>query len=220
MVRLGDGHFATVVEQIPGEQVVWEGGADRRGRWIPYARVGFIGLLFLAVIVWFFGLLFLLPTPSNPPRGRLTTEVKDQSRSVNAQVARESVPRSWSPLLMLLGSGLLMLAISIVVEAKLSNRNAWYVVTNERICVQSGVLGRYLTILDIDKVLSVRVSASWLERRLGLQSIEFLHAGNRITTSGRMMARDQVVMAFVPAHDRLVTDLVNSWLPRDNARLR
>jgi hypothetical protein len=91
-------------------------------------------------------------------------------------------------------------------------------VTNERICIQSGALARCLTILDLDKVLSVRVSASWLERRCGLQSIEFLHAGNRLTTSGRIAARDQVVMAFVPARGLLASDLVNSWLPRDNAR--
>ncbi len=92
--------------------------------------------------------------------------------------------------------------------------------TSERICVQTGVLGRHLTILDLDKVLSVRVSASWLERRRGLQTIEFLHAGSRVSTSRRTSPRDQVVMAFVPAHGRLVTDLVNSWLPRDNARPR
>jgi hypothetical protein len=217
MARLGDGHFAAIVEQLPGESVVWEGGPDRRGRWIPYARVGFVGLLVLTVVAWFVGLLLLLPTPSRSPAGQ-TADAAASARADTREEA-EASPSSWSPLLVLLGSGLLVLAISNVVEARLASRNAWYVVTSERICIQSGVLGRNLTILDIDKVLSVKVSASWLERRYDLLSIEFLHAGTRATTSGRIAARGEVVMAFVPAQERLVTHAVNSWLPRDNIRV-
>jgi len=216
MARLGDGHFATVVEALPGEQVVWEGGPDRRGQWIPYARVAFASLVILTVVAWFLGLLVLVPTPRRAAADRRPAE--EAPTSVDAPEASDRRPHSWSPLFVLLGSGLVVLVASSVVETRLANRNGWYVVTSERICVQSGVLGRQLAILDLDKVLSVRVSASWLERRRGLLSIEFLHAGRRPLTSGRIVARDEVVMAFVPAHERLVTDVVNAWLPRDNTR--
>ena len=194
MQRLGDGHFETIVEQLPGERVLWEGGADRRGRWIPHARVGFVTLVVGTTLVWFFGLLFLLPTPSRPRRPSTPTAATaaPSTHSDGVRQAREAKPHSWLPLLVLFGSGLLVLAITVVVEATLANQNAWYVVTNERVCIQSGVLSRLLTILDLDKVLSVRVSASWLERRRGLQSIEFLHAGNRLTASGRPLASDQL----------------------------
>jgi uncharacterized membrane protein YdbT with pleckstrin-like domain len=118
--------------------------------------------------------------------------------------------------MVLLGVLSLLVIISVLTEAWLFYRSAWYVVTNERVCIQNGALTRYLTVVDLDKVLSIQISTSWLERQFGLQSIEFVHGGVRVFTSTRSIVRDPLVMAFVPAAGTLTTDLLNSWLPRDN----
>ena len=66
-----------------------------------------------------------------------------------------------------------------------------------------GALGRCLTIIDIDKVLSVQVSTSWLERTCGLQSIELVHGGMKLFVQYRWLAHDPFTMALSPPRVRL-----------------
>ena len=220
MSTLGEGHFRTKLEALPGERVVWEGGTDRRGILIRCARALGLILIPVSLLALFVLPLLLLPSPSRSEGKRLAPPSADTQTAPDTTNPRPA-PRRILPLVFILSPiwlGLLLLVGTVVVESALSNRNAWYVVTSERLCIQSGAVTTCLTIMDLDKVLSVQVTASWLERRWGLQSIEFLHAGARVPTNVFQAARDRIVMAFVPSAGQLVGDLANAWLPRDNQR--
>ena len=213
-MSLGEGHFCAVVQPLPNEQVLWEGGPDPRATAIRLVHFGVLLAIPVVFLVWFFSMLALLPTPSGTRRARQSVD----QQAVHEARATEGEPRrSWMPVMGLLAGGVFVLAAGVVLEARLWHRNAWYVITTERVCVQSGALARSLTLLDLDKLLLVQVTDSWLERRLGLQSIEFLHAAVRASANGRGLSRERVAIECVSSAGEVVSNLVNSWLPRDNA---
>jgi len=220
MASLGEGHFCTTIETLPGESILWEDGPAKRGYVLNGARAV---LLIVVLILLLVGAIALLESSDRKgPASNATAAETAQEAPAPTTPAQEAGAtltnntKGQSKFLGLLVIGLLALVAIAVAEACLSWRNSWYVVTNERICIQAGVLTKCLKVIDIDKILSVQVSTSWLERRAGLQSIELLHAGMRLLTSNRTLVRDRLVMTFVPAGGSLVSDLLNSWLPRDN----
>jgi membrane protein YdbS with pleckstrin-like domain len=91
----------------------------------------------------------------------------------------------------------------------------WYVITSERICIQSGVFARTIVTLDLDKILSLKATSGWLERRLGLQNIEFVHGGASELRS-RSPWNNPYVMCCLDESEGVLSRLSNEWLPRDN----
>jgi hypothetical protein len=217
MGRLGEGHFSTPITPLAGEAVLWEGGAGKRARLVRGVRVGLVFAVPLLLMLFFCGMFLLVDDVA--PRSPSTSVVHDQPPDVSPERSKELAARHQTVrvmAVMLCGGLSLLLVAGIILEAALACRNAWYVVTNERICIQTGALGRCLTIIDIDKVLSVQVSTSWFERMCGLQSIELVHGGVKLFVQYRWLAHDPFTMALVPAAGTLASDLVNSWLPRDD----
>jgi hypothetical protein len=224
MTTLGEGHFSTPITPLAGEIVLWAGGAGRYGRLVRSARVGSLFAIPVLFMLGFCGLFLLVPPSDNvAPKAPSTSAAPDSRPAAPPARSEEIAARRQTVRLVaatLLGGLALLVIGAVFLEATLVCRNAWYVVTNERICIQTGALSRCLTVIDLDKVLSVQVSSSWLERMCGLQSIELVHGGMKLFAQYRWLVQDPFVMALVPTAGSLASDLVNSWLPRDDRARR
>lgn len=203
MTVLGEGHFGTRLETLAGEEVLWEGGPSRHATLIHTARFALAVCSLSLVFGLILTLTLLLPRPVRPP----------QADAPRAIAMRAPIAPVW-PLgtLGVVGCGVASL---VVASLRARRRNAWYVVTSERVCIQTGAFTRVLSVIDLDKVVSVRVSCSWLERRLGLQTIDLHYAGQ---IQRPPYQADPHTLAFIGQELPLVSALVNRWLPRDNKR--
>jgi uncharacterized membrane protein YdbT with pleckstrin-like domain len=94
-----------------------------------------------------------------------------------------------------------------------------YMVTTERILFFTGWLNKSALTLDMDKVISVKASSSWLERLYGLYSIEIAHAGNNMMSlRNPWFAFNPYSLVGIPLSETLNDTITNHWLPRDNKR--
>jgi hypothetical protein len=243
MTPLGHGHFDAPLEPLPGETVLWEGGAAPAGLWIRIARVLSVPLAFLLLYALVVGSFFLLmPTggdeiPATPPAARAVAKDADQANpttkakaTTQAKFATQGAPAAKAPVrrtrlyppkqVAAALTWFTLIGVIGIGYARLRMRNAWYVVTSERVCVQSGALTRSLCVIDLDKILSVEVSSSFLERRFGLQSIQFVHAGGKNPNPYNLQwaLGDAYSMVFVRTDGNLASRLLNQWLPRDDHR--
>lgn len=72
----------------------------------------------------------------------------------------------------LTGLGVLLLALQVSWNV-LSYEARWYAVTERRLMVVGGVLGRFSTEMPLDSVRAIVVVRPWLERALGVGSVGF-----------------------------------------------
>ena len=85
----------------------------------------------------------------------------------------------------------------------------WYAITNERVCIQQGLLEKRIVTIDLDKTISIKISQSIVERILGLNSIQF---NNNVY--GRIQSPN--ILKYLDVNDQVSSSLINEWLPRDN----
>jgi len=220
MNTLGSGHILVNMDCRPGETVLWEGGASRGGTVIRLARMAVFPFLLLVFYAILLGPMLLM-LPQDRPRQRSAAQTQSTHNTPNPSEAEQhpSIPPAYPVIALTLAGVFLSFAIGLpILVAVLQSRNAWYILTSERVCFQSGAFTRSLSILDLDKVLSIEVSSSLLERWFSLQSIEFLHAGGKVMGRGAFpwQSGEKYLMAFLPLEGHLVSDLLNTWLPRDN----
>lgn len=101
-------------------------------------------------------------------------------------------------------------------------RSADYLITTERICIQTGLINKQLVIIDFDKVISFQATASWMERLFGLHSIGIIHAGSggiqRPTAFWMTLGISPNVMTGLPVEAGVFSKMNNEWLPRDNRK--
>lgn len=184
------------VDILPGEGLVWEGPPSPRG----ILAVGLSSLLqasLIALLLFLlFGFAFFAET-----------------------AAAEEGPGAglfWGAMAIVavvLGA----LTLISVVWCWLRNRGAWYVVTTERICIQTGALQKTIVSIDLDKIISVKATQGLAQRLFSLQSIELTHAGWP-GTPGKAVWFNPYELQNLPVSDGLYGRLVNQWLPRDNRR--
>ena len=235
MTLLGHGHFDTPLETLPDETVLWEGGAAPAATWIRLARLIAAPLVLLALYAAVMvGLFLLVPSGAGRDAAPASAETtaspgpaKDlaKPRVATARPPGASAPVEATPLYprrQVLTATVYfgVLALVVFVYSRMQTRNAHYVVTSERVCVQSGAITRVLCVIDLDKILSVEITSSWLERRFGLQSLQFVHAGGK-NANPYNFARlfgDPYAMTFVKTDGALASKLLNHWLPRDDRR--
>lgn len=215
-MNLGEGHFGVRIEALPGERVLFEGGPSRHGMTIRLARA-FAPLAFLAAI---FLSAFIMSTVSPDPPPRATAAPSANTSAPVGAPAATAPPRQASravvlTFVLLTVTGCLGLCAMVAAAVILQGRHGWVVVTSERLCIQSGGFTRGVAVIDLDKVLSVEVSASILERRFGLQSLRIVHAGGAPQATAFRLHEPNLI-SFVPVEAQLVTRLLNEWLPRDN----
>ena len=99
-------------------------------------------------------------------------------------------------------------------------RCAEYLITTERICIQTGWINKQLVIIDFDKVISFQATASWMERLFGLHSIGIIHAGSggvqRPTAFWMTLGISPNAMTGLPIEEDVFSKMNKEWLPRDN----
>jgi hypothetical protein len=234
MTPLGHGHFEAPLDPLPNERVLWEGGAGFSGVWIRIARVMAVPVATLAVVAFLWGgpWLFQRDVPAATPATKSASASAAANAGTPERACRKvpaevppcpaSVPEG--PRKTINGPALLAYYVVPMLLATfaygwLANRNAWYVVTTERICIQTGLVTRALNVFDLDRVLAVEASSSLLERWAGVQTIQFLQGGARTHQDlwwRQFFGAD--AMAFVPTQAQLLSHLLNEWLPRDGVR--
>lgn len=222
-------HLLTTIRPLPGETVLWEGPPATSGHTV----VGLQALAALLLASVLFVPIASVMTYVSRIDASSRQQRADQSQ-VSASGAEPHEPRrspdsrgapGWLlPLIFTSALGMAagvfsMLAFFAKVLSLVRLRSAWYVVTSERICIQTGWLHLSLVTVDLDKVVSLRASSSWLERRFQLHSIEVVHAGSR-TAPGlpRALMSDAYTISHVPLSLDILGTAANAWLPRDNRR--
>jgi len=192
--------------------VLWEGGASSRGAIIRalhlFLLIGFVAAWFVAIA--------MLPRGQTRQRNQACDSAAPAAETVTKEVDHSGRNRA----LAVIGGVVALLTAAAYADSLARMRNAWYVITTERICIQGGGVGRYLAVLDLDKVVSVQAVASPLQRMWGLQSIYFSQAGATVfvRNDSRTVSYNPYVVAFIPSDSDLLSRLLNEWLPRDNRR--
>lgn len=236
MATIGHKHFLDNIEALPGETVVWEGGASKTGiivqiLWMTAA---------LVLIVGMFGFLSSIPEIFYTENPDSVAQEDTGIQKDNAATEKETAPESAAdetktgasvgavdknhPYILNTGRVYRMIAVFIplivllmVVSAWYRVRHYWFVVTTERICIQSGIFTRKLATLDIDKVVSVVSTHTPIDRLFRVHSVEVIHAGvNAMGPNNGLILFNPYKMSYVPVSTNLVGQLLNNWLPRDN----
>ena len=227
MTQLGNGHLAFPLEPLPGEKVLWQGQAAPTTTLVRSAQlVSAIMLVVLFYLALVAGMFMIFPSrgddaPAAAPAAANESAVAAPKPAPPPVVdARKAQQIAQSNARMRLAGFALFATMAAIALwlAWLQARNARYLVTSERICVQTGALTQALCVIDLDKILSVQVTRSFLERRFGLQTIRFVHAGGEDATRGRLkwLYGDPYAMAYMRTDPALVSNLLNHWLPRDD----
>jgi hypothetical protein len=216
---LAPSRFRFRVDLMPDEKVLWEGGAQRQMVWAQALKVAGSTLLLAAMMGAF--LLYALSG---------VAPVDGGAESLADPALREKIERSEADFIethrrirttIWRAASLAVIAFGIVsaFEAWLRWRKAWYVVTTERVCIQTGGFGTTLTTVDLDRIVSVQARASFIDKPFGLQDIELVHSGvpHVVNPSGLRM-RNPYALVGIAKDDALLTHLVSEWLPRDGRR--
>ncbi len=218
-------HFMAPLELLPGESVLWQG---------PPAPGALRVLLLQSLMLLVLAVVLLAPftwitsqiddrTPAH------ASQPTDTATSPHAPSQRASRPSGlgWLfPLVFLaafatVGGIFSALSFVFLLATLIRVPRSWYLLTTERVCIQSGWLTRSLVTVDLDKVISLRASSSWLQRRFRLHSIEVIHAGSRAAAPqagfpASAFSSHAYTIAFVSLDSEILSVLSKAWLPRDN----
>ena len=196
---------------IPEEKVLWSGRPPSHAAVANVFRLPvFIMILLLYALIFAF-VFEMIPDKASRPSDAAALEQTDGDVSAPADPAPTDERHFSMVLLYALLSGILVTWILIAIGISRSRR---YLVTNQRLCIQSGLLWRSQSIADLDKIVSVNINHSPAQRLLGLCSIELtLPGANFINRSSFQLP---FTMHDVPADSEVIGLLLNTWLPRDN----
>jgi hypothetical protein len=201
------------LELLPGERVHAEMQASGKGITVRLAQFLVVPLLLFAM----FGGFFVIPQPPNPHPEPVAGKQLDPAAIERAKEHEAAVDLWQGRILVWLGTGLGAMAALGLADQWLRVRNARYLITSERVAIQGGGFTRTLIVLDLDRILSVHASATWLERRFGLINIELRQAGVTVVPNGFrwVTTGGWNVLAFLDASSPVLSQLLNHWLPRD-----
>ncbi|MCB1615497.1 MAG: PH domain-containing protein [Pseudomonadales bacterium] len=236
---LADTRFLKDIRLTENEHIVWQGGADRSGITIELLR----GVLSLIVIVAFFTFFFhfdeLLfidnPEYTPPAKEQTQTSLQNKTQSKNtdgetikvatekakpaSNAAKNTIPAIIpnTPFLWLMGISVsLAIVFGGAIMAWLKIRNYWFVVTSERVCIQSGIINIQVVTIDLDKIVSIIVAHSFWDRLFNTHSIEVIHPGGKSVQPNGLNIFNPYRIQYVSNSQQLPTELLSHWLPRDN----
>lgn len=224
MSTLGAKHFLDKLEKLPGEVIVWEGGSSLRG--VAVQLIYFVTVFALVLSIFFVaqGLprLLVMENPSYVEPAKELDSAEDEEDAKNQVSKQAVVPQTilnFALIRILLWVSVFCVFGLAIAGMYLRVKNHWMVVTNERICIQSGTLSRQTVTIDIDKVVSVISSHSPLDRMFGVHAVEILHGGSQpLRVQKGLVFTNPYKINYVPVSVGLAGRLVNNWLPRDNRK--
>lgn len=217
---LAPSRFRFRIDLMPDERVLWEGGADRRMVWAQAVKVTGTTLLMAVILggMLFWALSDVVPAPSGAD-ALADPVLRAKAARAEADYA-ETMHRLTTNTWRIGVTAILAFGFVGGFEAWLRWRRAWYVVTTERVCIQTGGLGTTLTTVDLDRVVSVQANTSFIDKPFGLHDIELVHAGVPFVANpnGLRFLRNPYALVGLARSDALLTHLVSEWLPRDGRR--
>ena len=205
------------LELLPGEVLHVECGASRKGFVVRLLQFLAIPLLFAVLMA---GLELAPEIPAAEETRPAAASAPDAPKAAPADPAkakarREAIEANSRHILGWFGGVLFALAVAALANLWLAIRNARYWVTSERVAIRGGGFSQSVLVLDLDKIIAVEASATWLERRFGLLSIELKHAGLTFNPAALRLVRNNSVLQFLDASSPILGQLLNHWLPRD-----
>ncbi len=210
---LGNTRYLADIRLSDNEQVVWQGGAERTGVLMEILQT-VTGLLLMALVLG--GMLNIdkLLYKSNP--AYVEPGVTQQATGQNKSGKTPAVILN-RPMLAVFGAaGAFLFFGGGLLAAHLKVRNYWFVVTTERVCIQSGIINIQVATIDLDKVVSIVVSHSLWDRLFDTHSIEVIHAGGKQVQPNGVSFFNPYRIQYVSNRQQLPTELLGRWLPRDN----
>ena len=214
--------FFEEVEMLSGEVTVWEGGASKRGGLclILESLSGLLSLaLLLVTIFWFISSLspkeseYEEVTPivlQEATEEKATQEKVTPNKIINKDKYYKRVFINYLTVIIVVGSFLIWFSLKFVNSFRM-------MVTNERICIQSGVFNKRFSSVDIDKVVSVISTQPFLARFFNLHHLEIIHSGvGSIISSGGARFQNPYKVLYLDINDSLTSKILLHWLPRDN----
>ena len=230
---LGNQHFLDNIELLPSEKVLWQGGASRLGIVIQLLHFASLILGIVLIFTVLLGIPAFLSTenPDYQPEVQEETSHKqnaevtnnkqsDLSTAIQQQSSKFEQPKTrlnTERLAILLGLLVPLILLYLLGITWFRVKNYWFVITSERICIQSGIFKRQMVAIDINKVVSVIATHTILDRVFKLHSIELIHAGvNFPIPNTNLVLFNPYKMFYVPERTNLVSKLLTNWLPRDN----
>ena len=211
-MQLGANHFDSPLDALPRETVVWEGAPAARGSWI--------GVVHAALIIGLFASPFFVGAASydSATEERQVVALDADGDPDVAAARRANRDVMLASLLRGCGAVVIAVALLLVLVGLLDRRHSWYLITTERICLQSGAFTRRLVALDLDKVVAATVTAGTLERWLGIENVDIAQPGVNIVPSSGFAGIKANTLRHVPTDEKLMSRLLCEWLPRDNPK--
>lgn len=210
---IGNTRYLADIRLSPDEKIVWQGGAERTGVLMEILQT-FTALLLLAVFLGGVMNIDKLLYKSNPAyvEPRQTQQATEQNKPAKIPTVILN-----TPVLVALGTtGALLFFGGGLLAAHFKIRNYWFVVTTERVCIQSGIFNIQVATIDLDKVVSIVVTHSMWDRLFNTHSIEVIHPGGKQLQPNGVAIFNPYRIQYVSNRQQLPTELLSRWLPRDN----
>lgn len=220
--------FLQPTSLLPNESILWRGKPSAKARQVLLIEI----LICITIAAAFLGLglygvsyLNKLEAKHPAPVTAMASPTPSSAPSpVSAEGSSAHQRRSGDmPLVAILFPvcfvGLLMTAFFLLalLMALIRTVTSAYMVTTERILFFTGWLNKSALTLDLDKVISVKASSSWLDRAFKLYSIELTHAGNNMMSPRNpWLMYNPYSIVGIPLDEPLHDKISNHWLPRDN----
>lgn len=210
---LGNTRYLEDIRLSDNEQIVWQGGAERTGMLMEILQT-VTGLLLVVLVLGGMMNIDKLLYKSNPAYVEPVVAQQAAGQNKTGKIPAVILNR---PLLTVLGAaGALLFFGGGLLAAHLKVRNYWFVVTTERVCIQSGIINIQVATIDLDKVVSIVVSHSLWDRLFNTHSIEVIHAGGKQVQPNGLSLFNPYRIQYVSNRQQLPTELLGRWLPRDN----
>lgn len=218
---------------LPNEKILWESAPESRSFWCSLFS-GMV-LYLIAVIVFGSGIIMITKPYEKSLRQRareITYEQQAQFdtlyydsvltdlklRESELEIEYETTVFHFTPAQHKLFSvGIILFALLIKFSLSyLAFRNRWFMVTSERVMIQSGLLEKRVSVIDIDKINSIQYSQSFPDQKLGLCSIELVMAGVIMQQNNISSILTRNLISGIEADSPVLNNLINKWLIRDN----
>ena len=212
--------FIESFDAIQGETILWEGRPSKKAYWPQLYEYA---LPFIVLILFIAFLIFVSMMPDNDSDKCVDKTIETVNTSGDAVKADDKVQTKCqrnngfpTELMYFFSWVCVPICICLPIVSYLRIRSYQYIITSERVIIQSGVLGSTVTTLDLDKVVSINSSQSPIEKMFNVISIELVHAGVTLPKNGFGNIRNLNQIKFINKDLRVSSKLIKSWLPRDN----
>lgn len=211
-------------EYLENEKIVWEGGVSKNCFWAQFVE-DIVKWFSIILLVFLFATLFFFASQSdssNCDKKKTEKPCSEISELETAGLQKQNNKKipffSISKYLIVMCITLILPIIIVSILSRLKVKKFWYIITNERICIQRGLSETTIITIDIDKLISINTTQSAIERRLKLYSIDLIYSGWSYHRNIFGLQYNPNQIKFISVEDNLASKLTNEWLPRDNKK--